>query len=120
MADPPGRGRPAVISGTEIRRAREMYRMTQVELAGLLGVSARTVSNWERNSTVPRNRNGALSDVLGVLCDRSEGGEPLLSQASQAELLAEIARRLSDLAQRSPSDPAVESGGKAEGPPASG
>lgn len=70
--------------------------MTQEELAGLLGVSARTVSNWERSSTVPRNRIGALSDVLGVLTDGSETQQPLLSEASHAELVAEIARRLGE------------------------
>lgn len=95
-SEPADRPRRARISGPAIRRARETYRMTQEELAVLLGVSARTVSNWERGSTVPRNRIGALSDALGVLPDGSGTGQPLLSEASHAELVAEIARRLGE------------------------
>lgn len=68
--------------------------MTQEALANRLGVSARTVSNWERSATVPRNRIGALSDVLGALFDSSDAGERPLSKASDAELLAELALRL--------------------------
>lgn len=40
--------------------------MTQGELGQAVGVSLRTVGNWERGESVPLNRVGALEDVLGV------------------------------------------------------
>ncbi len=79
-----------MISGQEIREGRERARMTQAELGQVVGVSARTVGNWERGETVPRNREGALREAI-------TGGPratPALDQASDAELLAEVARRM--------------------------
>lgn len=61
---------PAI--GLAIRRARERQRMTQQQLADAAGVSLRTVSNWELGHHVPRNRTGALEEILGI----SLGGEP--------------------------------------------
>lgn len=81
--------------------------MTQEQLAARLSVSVRTVSNWERSSTVPRNRIGALRDVLGPLHDKSEPEQPLLSEATPAEFCAELARRLGD--------PEPERDGEADG-----
>lgn len=82
-----------VISSTEIRAARERAGLTQEELGAALGVSLRTVGNWERGATVPRNREAALRRVLADHLD--DGTGPTLTGASDAELVAEIARRLS-------------------------
>lgn len=80
-------------SGDEIRRARERAGLTQEQLASRVGVTPRTVGNWERGATVPRNR---LATVQAALADHldSVDTEPRLRGASDVELLAEIARRL--------------------------
>lgn len=49
-----------------IRQARERLRLTQGQVAEAVGVSLRTVGNWEAGTAVPRNRLGALEDVLKV------------------------------------------------------
>lgn len=80
-----------MIRAEEIRDARQRAGMTQAELAALVGVSQRTVGNWERGESIFRNRaakiRAVLADYLNV-----EGGASLRS-VSDAELLAEIARR---------------------------
>jgi len=81
-----------VINGTEIRAARERAGMTQGQLAHAVGVSLRTVGNWERGDTVPMNRASAVEAALAQWLNSDEGG-PRLAAASDAELLAEIARR---------------------------
>jgi transcriptional regulator with XRE-family HTH domain len=55
---------PAI--GLVIRRARERRRMTQQQLADAVGVSLRSVSNWELGHHVPRNRTAVLEEVLAV------------------------------------------------------
>jgi transcriptional regulator with XRE-family HTH domain len=52
--------------GLVIRRARERKRWTQRDLAEAVGVSRASVDAWENNRTYPRNRIGALEEVLGV------------------------------------------------------
>ena len=59
----------AVVSdslGMRIRRARERKRWTQAQLARAVGVSSRAVGDWERDVKAPRNRMGALEEVLGA------------------------------------------------------
>lgn len=81
-----------MIDGTEIRQARERARLTQEQLAHTLGVSLRTVGNWERGASVPRSSEARLRDVLADHLDVAGAGVTLRA-ASDAELLAEIARR---------------------------
>jgi transcriptional regulator with XRE-family HTH domain len=57
--------------GIVIRRARERKHWTQQQLADAAGVSRTTVDAWENNRSWPRNRIGAIEDILGV----SLGGE---------------------------------------------
>ncbi len=54
------------INGSRIKAARERKRLTQQEFADELGVSMRTVGSWERGESVPRNRYGAIIDLLGL------------------------------------------------------
>ncbi len=54
------------ISAETIKAARERRQITQADLAKELGVSMRTVGNWERGDSVPRSRMGALVDALGL------------------------------------------------------
>lgn len=80
-----------MITGDEIRRARERAGYSQEDLAAVLGVSVKTVNNWERGRTVSRNRT-AVEDFL-----RAQLGDDApapLQAVSDVELLAEIARRL--------------------------
>lgn len=81
-----------MINGREIRAARERAGMTQGDLAQRVGVSLRTVGNWERGDTVPMNRASAVESALAQWLDRDTSG-PRLATASDGELLAEIARR---------------------------
>lgn len=70
--------RMATDLGTKIRRARERHRWTQAQLASQVGVSQKTVDNWENGRTEPRNRLGALEHVLGVELgeDGTQDGAP--------------------------------------------
>ena len=55
--------------GVRIKRARERKRMRQQDLAAAVGVSRTTVDAWEHNRAYPRNRIGALEEVLGISLD---------------------------------------------------
>jgi transcriptional regulator with XRE-family HTH domain len=79
-------------SGADFRRARERRRLSQEQLAALLGVSSKSVGRWERGEAIPKSALGAIEQVLGL---GEQTGEPSLSQATDVELLAEIALRLS-------------------------
>lgn len=54
-----------LVDGNVIREARERAGMTQQQLADQVGVSLRTVGNWERGKSSPRNREGRLRQLLG-------------------------------------------------------
>ena len=82
------------MNGSEIRQARERARLTQGELGEKVGVSGRTVGNWERGASIPRNRAARLVEVLN-LDDQAEPANPL-QVVSDATLLAEIARRFEE------------------------
>lgn len=51
--------------GRRIKAARERMEWTQQQLGEAVGVGLKTVGNWERGATVPRNRLGKLEEVLG-------------------------------------------------------
>jgi transcriptional regulator with XRE-family HTH domain len=51
--------------GRRIQQARLESRITRIELAGRLGVSAHTVRSWEQDKRVPRDVF-AVADALGV------------------------------------------------------
>lgn len=80
------------MDGRQIRAARERAGLTQGQLGELVGVGLRTVGNWERGETVPRNRMARIQQVLSKHLD-TPGADPLES-ASDVALLAELARRL--------------------------
>lgn len=52
--------------GLEIKRARERLRMTQAELGEAVGVSQKTIDNWEHDRRYPKSSIGALEQVLGI------------------------------------------------------
>lgn len=59
-----------------IRRARERAGLTQQQLATEVGVGVRTIGNWERGESVPRNRLAKIEDVLGVSLRGTVGPAP--------------------------------------------
>lgn len=79
------------MNGDEIRRAREAHGWTQQQLAQALGVGQRTVGNWERGATVPKNRAGMLEDILGNGTAAAQD-DPIRNAPSIA-LLSELLRR---------------------------
>jgi len=96
-----------MISGDEIRSARERAHLTQQQLGALVGVTFRTVGNWERGETIPRNREAAIRSAL---VDYFDDAAPVtLRVAADAELLAEIARRFGRLTSDTPASPPTES-----------
>jgi len=89
-----------VISGDEIRSARERAKLKQSDLASMLGVTNRSVSNWETGRHVPQSKEALIRDVLDLGEPESRSasirsGHPTgLSSYSDLELIAEIASRL--------------------------
>lgn len=81
------------ISGDQLRHARVAANLTQEELAELMGVTLRSVGNWERLSGVPRNQEGRLRSVLGGHLGGDTPADSLTSYSDMA-LLAELGRRL--------------------------
>lgn len=79
-----------MITGDEVRQARERRGWTQEQLASRLGVTQRSVGNWERGD-VPAGKEARLREVLGD--SLTPGGNPL-AQASDLALISELARRL--------------------------
>lgn len=83
----------SMLTGDEIRRARQRAGWSQGELARRLGVAMRTVGNWERGDTSPAQKETALRSVLSDYFDKAQEDHVHLRSASDAELLGEIARR---------------------------
>lgn len=79
-----------MLTGDTIRQARQRAGWSQEELAAKVGVSMRSIGNYERGDTIPRNRMPVLEEVLAPY---TGGSGPSLGGASDAQLLAEIARR---------------------------
>jgi DNA-binding transcriptional regulator YiaG len=51
-----------------IRALRDHLDLTQVELAGQMGIRQQTVSEWEQGDYAPR---GASAKLLSIIADRS-------------------------------------------------
>lgn len=93
---------PDALDGEQIRRAREAKRMTQRQLAEALGVGVRTIGRWERDEAIPRSALGAIREILNLTTGEDADGGPPLRHASEAELLAELARRMEAAKRRNP------------------
>lgn len=96
-----------MMTGDEIRRARERAGLTQEQLGRIVGVSLRTIGNWERGATpISARQQARLQSALGLDAE-SEKGVPL-SEVSDVELLAEIARRFARAHQTTSTGPVAE------------
>ena len=93
-----------MITGRQLRRARERRGWTQEELAAQLGATFRSVGNWERGE-VPANRQERIRQVLGgdLEEDPDQSGNPLASYSNLA-LASELLRRLETAERRESSD----------------
>lgn len=80
------------MDGEQIRLARERKGWTQNDLAQAVGVGERTIGNWERGATIPRNRAGRLEKVLGEELAEAAGDDPVRG-LSEIALLSELLRR---------------------------
>lgn len=78
-------------TGRDIREARQRAGLTQGQLAERIGVSMRTVGNWERGETPPTRYAARIEQVLDGLVQSADA--PSIGDYSDAALLAEIARR---------------------------
>lgn len=56
-------------TGTKIRHFREKKRLSQEELAHLVGVSQVTIGNWEQGKSIKHEFIRKLANVLGVSTD---------------------------------------------------
>jgi len=61
--------------GLLIQRARQRKRMTQQDLADVLGVSRPTVTNWERDTHFPARYAGAIEAALDITLPEREPEE---------------------------------------------
>lgn len=82
-----------MLTGDQVLAARTRAGMTQQQLADKLGVTQRSVGNWERAERVPRGAEQPLRDVLKAHLDDAAPSGTALADISDARLLAEIARR---------------------------
>ena len=82
----------AGLTPAAIRVARERRGWYQQQLANAIGVSARTVGNWERGETVTPRWTARPRDALGLTDDQPDAANPL-ARISDAALLAELLRR---------------------------
>lgn len=83
-----------MLTGKQIRDARNQAGWSQEYLGDLLGVSMRTVGNWERGATAPQSREPELRRLLHRYLQKEEAGANALHTASDMELISELARRL--------------------------
>lgn len=87
--------------GLKIKRARERLRMTQEQLAAAIGVSQKTIDNWEHDRRYPKSAIGALQEVLGVrFDDEPEPGPGTGSNADAADQLERAAAEMLEAAAR--------------------
>ena len=82
-----------MITGEQLLQARQAALMAQEEVAKAVGVTLRSVGNWERGAGVPRNREALVRAVLGQFLGGDQVSDSL-SGASDLALLAELGRRL--------------------------
>ncbi len=69
------------LDAVDVRHIRERYRLSQTEFAALLGISVKTVQNWEQGRRTPR---GAARVLLQVAAKHPEAVWDIVQPAIQA------------------------------------
>lgn len=80
--------------GDRIRSARESLNLSQEDLAERVGVSKRTVGNWERGASDPRHALGKIERELGITLrgrNNAMAAQLLLAEANPTQLIAQLA-----------------------------
>ena len=76
------------VTGTTIKTLREKKRLTQTELAELLGVSSKAVSKWETAKGLPDiSLIEPLSQALSVSVMELMTGEPVINKNISSNIL---------------------------------
>ena len=76
------------VTGAAIKQLREARKLTQAELAGKIGVSAKTVSKWETGKGLPDiSLLQPLAQALGVSVIELMNGEPIANRNVSANML---------------------------------
>lgn len=99
------------MNGLEIKRIRKKLGMTQAEFANMLGVSSRTIINWEKEATTPivndelmkliSHYENQISDESGVKSDlKTLHNESVTIPMSVIELLLSQQRTIENLSKK--------------------
>ena len=81
--------------GNQLRRSREVFGYSQIQVANLLGVSRQTVSNWENDKTIPDGISLIqLADIYHISLDKLCGRTVLLKSTSHSVSKVEIGQML--------------------------
>lgn len=75
-----------MITGSELRAARKRQHLTQEDLAPLLGVSTRTVGNWERGTYIHPSHWDDIRRILPSLDKKNNSprtGDPNIDQTAR-------------------------------------
>ena len=76
------------VTGGTIKRLREGKKLTQAELAEIIGVSSKTVSKWETGRGLPDiSLLHPLAQALGISVIELMNGEPITNRNVSANLL---------------------------------
>lgn len=82
-----------MVSGKDLRLARQRLRLSQDELGLRLRASRRTIARWESEMELPE---GAIPVVEAFLAEAAQTPrEPTLSEATDIQLATELLQRLS-------------------------
>jgi len=90
--------------GRRIKRARERRRISQAQLGAALGVSQKTIDNWENDRTYPKSSIGALEDFFGIDLSAEERKRPRIP----ARILEAVTSEIADPAERAEMLRAIE------------
>ena len=74
--------RRVVVEGIDVKRIRADYRMTQNDFAGLLGISVKTLRNWEQGRRKPQ---GAARVLLQVAAKHPEAVADVIQPPKQKD-----------------------------------
>jgi len=77
---------PFTLTGSDVKRLREIAGVTQRELGDALGYDRSAISRWERHpdKSIPRARYGSVLDFIRARYDLAEGQRVQLTSFQRA------------------------------------